>query len=374
MAKQSKPTEHYGKWRIRILDAHGKRRSEVFDTHADAMRRLRELHQEKDEIRRGLRAPVEHDKGFDALCVYWLENRAIHKRSFRDDVSILKVHLRPFFGDVLLRSIGVERIDAYRAAKAALNPKTLANHLTLLKSMFNVAVDLGWLGRAPKIKKPRIAMFSTDFRYLRTTEEIDRFLHAASDEGEMVFALYATAVFTGLRAGELGGLHWDDIDFERRLITVQRSFDGPTKSGDVRYVPLLDALLPILRAWRLKHPGTMVFTNRDGNPLLPSGRVYQEVLHRVLLGGGFTPHGKARRAGGTECKPYITFHDLRHTFASHWVMNGGDIFKLQKILGHKSIAMTMRYAHLAPQAYREDWGRFASPSTGAVVVPLSGIG
>ena len=360
----SKPIKHYEKWRIRILDAQGKRRSEVFDTHADATRRLRELQQEKDEVRRGLRAPVDHDRGFDALCVYWLENRAIHKRSLKDDISMVKTHLRPFFGDVLLRSIGVERIDAYRAEKAKLNIKTLANHLTLLKSMFNCAVDLGWLARAPKIKKPRVALFTSDFRYLRTTEEIDRFLRAAADEGELVQALYAMAIFTGLRAGELGGLQWGDVNFEQRLITVQRSFDGPTKAGDVRYVPILDALLPILRTWRLRHPGDMVFTNRDGGPLLPSGRVYQEVLHRVLAAAGLISSSKTK-------KRYVTFHDLRHTFASHWVMRGGDIFKLQKILGHKSIAMTMRYAHMAPQAFREDWGRFATPSTGAgVIVPL----
>jgi site-specific recombinase XerD len=52
----------------------------------------------------------------------------------------------------------------------------------------------------------------------------------------------------------------------------------------------------------------------------------------------------------------VRFHDLRHTFASHWVTKGGDLFKLQKILGHQ----TMRYAHLAPDAFKEDWSRFGA--------------
>ena len=51
------------------------------------------------------------------------------------------------------------------------------------------------------------------------------------------------------------------VDLEARLITVQRSFDGPTKADDVRYVPVLDPLLPVLRAWRLRHPGRLVFTS-----------------------------------------------------------------------------------------------------------------
>jgi hypothetical protein len=66
----------------------------------------------------------------------------------------------------------------------------------------------------------------------------------------------------------------------------------------------------------------------------------------------------------------LTFHDLRHTFASHWVMKGGDLFKLQKILGHKTVQMTMRYAHLQPGVFAEDRGRFAdlaSPVGGTVV-------
>jgi hypothetical protein len=89
-----------------------------------------------------------------------------------------------------------------------------------------------------------------------------------------------------------------------------------------------------------------VSTNRDGNMHGPSSRIFQEVLHRVLDKAGFPEverNGKRRR--------YIVFHSLRHTFASHWVMRSGDIFKVQRILGHQSIAMTQRYAHLAPDAF-----------------------
>src|SRR5437868_4520369 len=72
---------------------------------------------------------------------------------------------------------------------------------------------------------------------------------------------------------------FDEYRDERRLITVQRSFDGPTKAGDVRYVPILDVLLPILQQWHELHPGTLVFTNRDGRMLGKSARIFQEVLH-----------------------------------------------------------------------------------------------
>jgi integrase len=205
-------------------------------------------------------------------------------------------------------------------------------------------------------------------RYLRNDDEITRFLSAARREGQMAFMLCATALYTGMRAGELGGLEHGDIDFDKRLIAVQRSFSGPTKSGDVRYVPVVDALLPLLREWRLRNPGRLVFSNRDGEMLRESGRLYQEVFHRILDAAEFP---KEEKSNG-HVRRYITFHGLRHSFASHWVMNGGDIFKLQKVLGHKSIQMTMRYAHLAPHAFTEDWGRFGpAPTNAAEVIPLA---
>lgn len=168
-----------------------------------------------------------------------------------------------------------------------------------------------------------------------------------------MYVLYATAVWTGLRKGKLAGLRWADIDFDRMLITVERSYDGPTKSERTRHVLIVDKLLPVLRAWHQKCPGILVFPNERGTMHNKSARIFEETLHRVLKRAGF-PHERKRG----KLKPFITFHDFRHTFASHWVLAGGDIFKLQKLLGHSTIEMTMRYAHLAPDAYAADRGVF----------------
>jgi integrase len=267
---------------------------------------------------------------------------------------MIERHLRPSFGRLPLTSLDVSRVDAFVARRAHLSPKTVHNHLTLLISMLRLAVDLGWLRSVPRIKKPKIVL-DADYRYLRSDQEIADFLRAAQAEDEHVYVMYSMAVYTGLRAGELAGLRWSDIDLKRRLITVRRSYTGATKSGRIRHVPILDPLLPLLRAWRLRHPGSLVFTNRDGRMQGKSARVFQEVLHRVLGRAGFeSPVVSGKR------RWYITFHGLRHTFASHWMMRGGDLFKLQKILGHSSIEMTMRYAHLAPDAFNADYGRFGS--------------
>jgi integrase len=367
MPKISKPIKHRTKWRIRWKDEHGERQSAVHDKHSTALAALRAEQARVEEVRRGQRPAVPQPRSFAELCDYWLANRASQKRSGYHDESIIRCHLRPFFGGLQLAEVGVEKADAFVVSRANLDIKTVHNHLTLLISMLNAAVDLGWLTKLPRIRKPKTSLFSADYSYLRTQVEIDRFLLAASSEGPLVYALYLTALCTGMREGELAGLRWDDVNFENRLITVQRSFDGPTKAGDVRYVPLLDALLPTLRKWRLMCPTEVVFPNRAGRMLGESARVFQEVFHRVLDRAGFPQKSRGRR------RRYIVFHDLRHTFASHWVLRGGDVFKLQKLLGHKEIKMTMRYAHLAPAAFTEDHARFgASRELGpADVVPLS---
>ncbi len=366
----SKPTKHYGKWRIRWIDENGHRQSEVFEDRREAAFQLQQHELEAEERRRGLKPAAVEPKTFADLATYWEKHRVPQKRSGHHDESILRKHLRPSFNALGLGdpSLWIEAVDRYVAERAHLNRKTVANHLTLLVTMFNVALDLGWMPKVPRIRKPRIRLISADFAYLRTDEEIARFLRfAKAEDAEIDHVLYAMAIYTGMRQGELAGLHWADVDLDRRLITVQRSFAGPTKADDVRYVPILDPLLPILREWRLRHPGTLVFTNADGRMFVPSARVFQEVLHRVLDAAGFP-----RIERGGKRRRYICLHDLRHTFASHWVMKGGDLFKLQKILGHKTVQMTMRYAHLQPAAFVEDYARFATPSLGAAVIPLDG--
>lgn len=341
----------------------------VYANFKDAAFALARHKAEVEEIKRGLKLGLPPDKAFNDLCDYWIENRVPQKRSGHHDESIIRAHLRPEFGPVRIRNLGVADVDRFKAKRSHLDPKTVANVLTLLVSMLNCAVDLNWIAKVPRIRKPRVRIFNEDFRYLRTSEEIAKFLRAANDEGEITYSLYATAIYTGMREGELAALRWEDIDFEKRLITVQRSFDGPTKAGDLRYVPILDALLPTLQQWRLRCPGRLLFPNRDGNMYGKSGRIFQEVLHRVLASAGFKNRERKGKTRG-----YIVFHDLRHTFASQWVMNGGDLFKLQRILGHKSIQMTLRYAHLAPAAFASDYSRLGKvPRTDedGQIVPLT---
>ena len=338
----AEPTRHRGKWRIRWYDQSGKRRSKSFATHSAAKKAQRRYEVAAENHALGIGPPPIEDVTFDKLCDHQLKFKTPRKRSPKDDKSMIRKHLRPFFGRMRLSDVGVATIDRFTSVKQAhgLSNKTINNALTLFGTMLRLAVDLGWLRQLPRIDKLKVG--ETAFHYLRTREDIQALVGAAREEAEGVFELYASALFTGMRFGELAGLHWSDVDLVRRLITVQRSYDKPTKSSKVRHVPILDPLLPILRDWRLRNPLRLVFPNQYGNMHAPSPRVTGEIFKRCL------------KLAGLEDMP---FHSTRHTFASHWVMNGGDIFRLQRVLGHASIQMTQRYAHLAPDVYADDYGR-----------------
>lgn len=150
--------------------------------------------------------------------------------------------------------------------------------------------------------------------------------------------MFLVALRTGIRHGELIGLRWEDVDLVAGRNTVrQNSVDGhigTPKSGKPREIPLGDEVRAALKAHRHLR-GPLVFYDMAGKMLTtPTTR----------------PMWRACKRAGLR---QIGWHVLRHSFASHLVMRGATMTAVQELLGHSSIAMTMRYANLAPEAIRE---------------------
>jgi integrase len=357
MPKAAHPTRHRDQWRIRWIDHSGKRRSALFVTHAEAEAELARRQSDARSVRSGRAPAPPPDKRFDELADYWLVNRG-DKRSIADDRSIIG-RLRLTFGGTQLRLIGREQIDGYQRAQETrgLSPKTIANHLVLLGSMLRLAAELGWILQSPTIKKPRTDPDGEfDPPWLKSQNDVRRFLDAARAEPDpAVFAMYTTAVYTGMRAGELAGLRWADVDLDRRTIHVRRSYDGRTKTrASRRHVPLVDALLPVLCEQHSQRTGELVFPNAAGQMHDPSARIFQETLHRVLDRAGFERPTEGRS------KHVIHFHSLRHTFACHWRLNGGPLEDLIRVLGHTSKSMTEHYANVGGYHRPEHFAIFAA--------------
>ncbi|MGA8890499.1 MAG: hypothetical protein WB493_02950, partial [Anaeromyxobacteraceae bacterium] len=166
--REAKPRRVGDRWQVRLTDEHGKRRKRLYVAHADAVKAQSSEQARVAQVKDGLRDPAPADRTLDQLADYWVKHRVPLKRSGQDDISILNRHLRPAFGPLKLKDIGRAEGDRYQLERMNLDPKTVANHLTLLIAMMNLAVDLGWLLKAPRIKKPRVKLFDKDYRYLRT--------------------------------------------------------------------------------------------------------------------------------------------------------------------------------------------------------------
>jgi integrase len=245
--------------------------------------------------------------------------------------SHLRLHLRATFGKLRLDAIGREDIARFYAdmTKKGLSPKSRKNIGGTLRTILGTAVDWEVIEKLPRFPRVKVPDAAWDFY---TREESELLLSKARSAEERALLLFP--LHTGARAGEQIAFGWGDIDWHNQLIVIRRSSTlgrvGPTKSGKDRKVPMTADLQAALKA--IKHlRSPLVFCNEDGRPLS------KWQLHERLW-------GTARRAGLRE----IRWHDTRHSFASQLVMAGVPIVQVQQWMGHSTIAMTMRYAHLAP--------------------------
>jgi hypothetical protein len=161
------PSKHGDAWSARWIDQAGRRRRATFRFKRDAEAYERKMKGEQEELHRGLRGAPPAPTSFEALCAYWLQSRAPQKRSGHHDESIIRAHLRPAFGLMMLHEIGVAQLDTFVVERTHLSKKTVANHLTLLGAMLNVAKDLGWLAVVRRLRGDRQ---SHSFSWLRTSD------------------------------------------------------------------------------------------------------------------------------------------------------------------------------------------------------------
>ncbi len=159
-------------------------------------------------------------------------------------------------------------------------------------------------------------------RYL-TVDEIPELIKSCEPHLQPIVQL---AINTGMRRGEILSLQWEqNIDLRHGYITLDKS-----KNGEGRTIPINDTLRGVLQSLTRRLDVPYVFFDPEtGKPYKTLKRSFRTAL---------------RRAGIRNA----VFHTLRHTFASHLVMSGVDITTVSKLLGHKSLQMTLRYSHLAP--------------------------
>src|SRR5437588_971360 len=258
---------------------------------------------------------------FNQFADMYLERVVPLMKSIRTERDRVKRWMRQFATRPLGQITRAE-IEAWRRERMSkCRPATINRDLSRLRHMLNIAVEWELLEESPMQGIKFLRENNARTRYL-SLEECQRLI--ASCMAPHIRAMVSVALHSGMRLGEILNLRWYDLDFSSGFILVRDS-----KNGESRHVPMDATLFALFRAYPHRLGTDLVFSSPAGG-------------HIVDVRTGFL--NSCKRAGLID----LHFHDLRHTFASQFVMSGGDLYILKEILGHKSITMTQRYAHLSP--------------------------
>ncbi len=304
---------------------------------------------------------------FGEVCQQWLPRYKVDVKYCTYDNARLFIQkwLEPYLGG--LRMEEVTDLDLIELREKILDsgcgPRTANYALSIVSKIFNDASNptKQWnfrLTNPVKGLKP-LALELKQIPYW-DADEIVRFLKTAEKEFPRDYPLYCFLLNSGARIGEACAMQWEQVDLDRSSIQIRRNMDwvrnrteNTTKNHELRTVGIVEELECVLREHFLKQgrPASddLVFGNQEGKPRALRG-IYRGSFHPCIK------LAKVRE---------ITLHDLRHTFAAHYVMNGGKIYDLKKILGHRDIQMTERYAHLSSEYIQQQTAIIGFSSTGA---------
>lgn len=282
------------------------------------------------------------------LRAVFLQRRARTHRAAAEDRGRWDNHIGPFFDHLRPAEVNAASIRAFTEAMLAkgLASGTVRILVALLSALYTDLVEQGVAQANPARNLPRatrrLLKPSHDPRTTPFIEKLDDVLRIYLDLPKPLNVAYAIGALAGLRTGEVFALKWSHIDLDARRIHVRESVKGPLKDSESRIVPILDGLYPVLAKAKLELGG-------DGL-VVPPMRVDGDHINKA------TP-GKYLAATLAKLKlerPGLGWYEAtRHTFASQWVLNNGSIEKLKEIMGHYSVVVTERYAHLRPDLFAQ---------------------
>jgi integrase len=281
----------------------------------------------------------------------WLENRVRVKTSattYDRYKLVVEKQLKPYLGSVRLDKLTKLHIEQLylRLEKAGESPRMCQMSGTVLYGALRYAVDMGRIPANPcqSVGRPKVAKKEM---HVYDSGQVQRFLKGA--EEDRLYALYVLALETGMREGELFGLQWPDVDFDRGSLQVQRTLQelrgqfelkAPKTAAGRRRIELSPFTLGVLN----DHRKRMLAEGRD----VRTGQVFCDER-----GGFLRKSNVCRRSFRSVMKraqlPQIRFHDLRHTAATLLLMAGENVKVVSERLGHEDIQITLTtYAHVLP--------------------------
>ncbi len=275
----------------------------------------------------------------------WLDNTVkptVKDRTYEKYGRIIRRQVLPRLGEYELRDLSALVLQAYGAEICALySANTVIGVITVIRCSLDGACKVGLIEKHyadcmafPKHSEKQVESFSVAEQKLIE----NRIIKSGKDK---LFGILI-CLYTGLRIGELLALKWNDIDFEKGLLSITKTcydawdngkyvklFDAPKTAKSIRVIPIPKQLLPHLKAIKKRSKSEMIVSSKEVEQV--SIRSYQRTFELVLNRLGI---------------PHKGFHALRHTFATRAIECGMDVKSLSEILGHKNPTITLnRYTH-----------------------------
>ena len=336
----------------------GKQHLKTFPSKREATAWRAEM---QTEQKKGIHTPASVSITVSEAAGRWLDqamNDGLERSTVVGYQQQVKYHIEPFIGPQRLADLSAAGIEDFRNQlhREGRSPAMVRKVVISLGGIFAHAMSAGLAARNPVReatqygkRRQRLAARHTARlevgRDIPSKDELRLILSHASGRWR---ALIVTAIFTGLRASELRGLAWDDVDLDRVTLRVRQRADkwnqiGSLKSAtSAREVSLAPMVVNALKEWQLacpKGPRGLVFPDDHGN-VVSLTVIRWQALGKTLVAAGLC---------ASQAHPKYSIHNLRHAAASLFIEQGLSPKKVQALMGHSDIGMTFNvYGHLFP--------------------------
>jgi integrase len=345
------------RWQASYVDGAGKRRAKLFDRKSGGDAWLVKV---SHDLSQGLHTPASTSPTVAQAGQLWLQrgrDKKLEETTIKYYEEHVLLHINPFIGAKKLSELTAPAVSAF-ADRLREEGRSAEMIRRVVRSLGGIFKEARRRGLAPH--------YPTDDLDLDLPERDDpRVVCPTKPELQAIIAgaagrwrpLILVAIFCGLRASELRGLRWEDVNFEDREISIKQRANARNKIGKLkskagyRSIPMPPMVVNALREWRLLCPKGelgLVFPSGAGNVESHSNvahRGLEPILRKagiVVLEDGLDDDGKPVRVE----KPKYGLHSLRHAAASLWIQNGTNAKRIQTLMGHSSITLTYdRYGH-----------------------------
>lgn len=286
----------------------------------------------------------------------YLPQAKVDKKSWDRDEQLLRDWINPVIGKHRLIDItpfALERIKKHMH-EAGKSPRTIEYAFATIRHAFNFARQRAlFVGDNPvgKIIIPRPN--NRRVRFL-SRDEAETLLAALAGKSMQLYRMAAVSLFCGLRFKEIAFLHWSDVDPGNGTLFVR---DPKNKDSRTAFMPA--RIQTLFAQMRTENNGRLVFPSRKGGQMKQASKVFSRTVEELGLNKDIDDQ-----------RQKVCFYTLRHTFASWLALQGVPMVTLKELLGHKTLAMTERYSHLAPHSLKAAVGLLDDGTETATIVPI----